>query len=271
VVLKLAAVWLSVLSRFGLPLPRPIATRVRRLESHHKSSALLRSLFESRQLSWDSNGFWLIDPMPSKSSLDDFYAQTYWSSRSDSQSLLRSRDVDHFVLLEPFLQDVRASTQKVAMNFGSGHGGCSFLFRAAGFEVWNVDPAENELEAFRHASSISQVPLDLDLVYASHSLEHVTDPIATTNEIVDHLGVGGLFFVEVPNARRTDEIVYRESERAEPPIHPPHTVYYTTDFFRSLGLKTLILDTFSYSDGPFAIATASDDAEVIRYLGQKVV
>lgn len=231
----------------------------------------LRRLFGGRRLVWDSRGFWVVDPMPTDHELDDYYAKTYWTSRLDSQSWLRRRDVDHFLVLERFLHSSGARTQKVAMNFGSGHGGCSFLFRAAGFEVWNVDPAENELEAFRHASSISQVPLDLDLVYASHSLEHVTDPIATTNEIVDHLGVGGLFFVEVPNARRTDEIVYRESERAEPPIHPPHTVYYTTDFFRSLGLKTLILDTFSYSDGPFAIATASDDAEVIRYLGQKVV
>ena len=261
---------LAVLSRIGFPLPGGVATRVRRYESGRRASALLRSLFEDKQMKWDSNGFWRVNPMPSQPSLGEYYAETYWSSRLDGQTLLRMRDVDHFLMLEPFLRSSGDFIQKIAVNFGSGHGGCSFLLRAAGFEVWNVDPAKNELSIFRHSSTVSQVPKDLDLVYASHSLEHVTEPIETINEIVERLGIGGLFFVEVPNARRSDEIISRENGAKEPPIHPPHTVYYTTDFFRGLGLKILILDTYSYSPGPFAVTTESDDAEVIRYLGQKV-
>lgn len=265
----LVRVCISILSRLRLQFLSSVVTRLGRFESERTASALLSSLFEGRQLKWDSNGFWRLDPMPSDQDLEDYYSKSYWASRLDSQSWLRRRDVDHFLMLERFIRCLGESPRKVAMNFGSGHGGCSFLFRAAGYEVWNVDPAENELPIFRHSLTVSQVPKDLDLVYASHSLEHVTDPVAMMNDIVGHLRIGGLFFAEVPNARRSDELLFRESGPVEPPIHPPHTVYYTTDFFRGLGLKTLILDTYSYSPGPFAVGTESDDAEVIRYLGQK--
>ena len=256
--------------RTRLPLPHGLRERATQLGETKIAHQALDSLFEDRNLAWDYRGFWVVDPMPTDLDLDTYYSNSYWLGRSDSQTWLKRRDVDHFLMLEPFLRSSGECTQKVAVNFGSGHGGCSFLLRAAGFEVWNVDPAKNELSIFRHSSTVSQVPKNLDLVYASHSLEHVTEPIETINEIVERLGIGGLFFVEVPNARRSDEIISRENGAKEPPIHPPHTVYYTTDFFRGLGLKILILDTYSYSPGPFAVTTESDDAEVIRYLGQKV-
>jgi SAM-dependent methyltransferase len=260
---------LAVVLRVRLPLPAALKRRGAQLRATKVAQESLRRLFGGRRLVWNSQGFWAINPMPSDQDLEDYYSKSYWASRLDSQSWLRRRDVDHFLMLERFIRCLGESPRKVAMNFGSGHGGCSFLFQAAGYEVWNVDPAENELPIFRHSLTVSHVPKDLDLVYASHSLEHVTDPVAMMNDIVGHLRIGGLFFAEVPNARRSDELLFRESGPVEPPIHPPHTVYYTTDFFRGLGLKTLILDTYSYSPGPFAVGTESDDAEVIRYLGQK--
>ncbi len=267
---KIAWKIVKFLNRLSVPFPVSISSRIRRAEELRSATDVINSMFLGKSLTWDSRGFWLVTPMVSELELSNYYNKIYWGIRPDSQSWLTTRDIDHFSQIQPFVETLGMRKKKLAVNFGSGHGGCSFLFQAAGFEVWNVDPAEHPLGTFHQSTQIADLPTKVQFIYSSHSLEHVIDPYSTISEMLDGLDEGGFLFVEVPNARRTDELLIRESGVMEPPIHPPHTVYYTSDFFRGLGLKTLILDTFSYSAGPFAVATQSDDAEVIRYLGQKV-
>ena len=118
---------------------------------------------------------------------------------------------------------------------------------------------------FQHAAGIQDIEEDFDLVYASHSLEHVVDPLEVVRNLISGLSPGGIFYAEVPNARRADEMV-----ELLPPMHPPHTVYYTTDFFRQLDLEVLILDTYNYGSDGRGTPTCSDSAEVIRFLGRKM-
>lgn len=256
---------ISILVAVGVPFPNAVKSRVLRLRQREAVECLLSQVFSDASLLWDSRGFWIVNPMPSETELSNYYSEQYWANRTDAQSWLRFRDVDHFLELEPFLAEIGERRHRVAINFGSGHGGCSFLFRAAGFQVWNVDPARHESGMFQHAEGIQDIKEDFDLVYASHSLEHVVNPVEVVRDLISGLSPGGIFYAEVPNARRADEMT-----ESQPPMHPPHTVYYTTDFFRRLGLEKLILDTYDYGSDGRGTPTRSDSAEVIRYLGRKV-
>lgn len=256
---------ISKLVAVGVPFPNAVKSRVLRLRQREAVECLLSKVFSDASLLWDSRGFWIVNPMPSETELSNYYSEQYWANRTDAQSWLRIRDVDHFLELEPFLAEIGERRHRVAVNFGSGHGGCSFLFRAVGFQVWNVDPARHESGMFQHAEGIQDIKEDFDLVYASHSLEHVVNPVEVVRDLISGLSPGGFFYAEVPNARRADEMT-----ESQPPMHPPHTVYYTTDFFRQLGLEKLILDTYDYGSDGRGTPTRSDSAEVIRYLGRKV-
>lgn len=264
--LKIAVRLISKLVAAGVPFPHAIKFRVRRFRQREAVELLLSQMFSGASLRWHSHGFWTVSPMPTETELNEYYSEQYWANRTDAQSWLRSRDVDHFLELEPFLAGIGESGHRVAVNFGSGHGGCSFLFRAAGFQVWNVDPARHESGMFQHAAGIQDIKEDFDLVYASHSLEHVVNPVESFRDLISGLSPGGIFYAEVPNARRADEMV-----ELLPPIHPPHTVYYTTDFFRQLDLEVLILDTYNYGSDGRGTPTCSDSAEVIRFLGRKAL
>ena len=256
---------ISKLVAVGVPFPNAVKSRVLRLRQREAAECLLSQVFSDASLLWDSRGFWIVNPMPSETDLSNYYSEQYWANRTDAQSWLRFRDVDHFLELEPFLAEIGERRHRVAVNFGSGHGGCSFLFRAAGFQVWNVDPARHESGMFQHAEGIQDIEEHFDLVYASHSLEHVVNPVEVVRDLISGLSPGGIFYAEVPNARRADEMT-----ESQPPMHPPHTVYYTTDFFRQLGLEKLILDTYDYGSDGRGTPTRSDSAEVIRFLGRKV-
>ena len=256
---------LVVAATLRLPLPKALNQRARSAYRRRVARTLLNELFSTTSLLWDSRGFWIVNPMPSETELSNYYSEQYWANRTDAQSWLRFRDVDHFLELEPFLAEIGERRHRVAINFGSGHGGCSFLFRAAGFQVWNVDPARHESGMFQHAEGIQDIEEHFDLVYASHSLEHVVNPVEVVRDLISGLSPGGIFYAEVPNARRADEMT-----ESQPPMHPPHTVYYTTDFFRQLSLEKLILDTYDYGSNGRGTPTRSDSAEVIRFLGRKV-
>jgi hypothetical protein len=49
---------------------------------------------------------------------------------------------------------------------------------------------------------------------------------------------------------------------------PPHTYYFTTDFFRQMSYDCLLLGTYSQKTMPNTMVEG-DDGEVIRYLGRK--
>jgi len=262
----------ALMHSLKIPLPEAVVLRLensRRLDSSNK---LLNSIFQGRELQWHEGGYWEVSPMPEQDVLDKYYENSYWAVRTDRPNWLRHRDLSHFAELEPFLRPISfGSSKPIAANFGSGHGGISFLLWAMGFAVTNIDPYPGEIPYFSHATEISKIEPMIDFFYGSHSFEHVTSVQALFDGIEQKLSPGGYLYVEVPNA------LYQHYSRVDsdgvrrPRIQPPHTVYYTVDFFRGLPFEVLLLDTYRYEGNNWGEPTLGVEAEVIRFLGRKPI
>jgi SAM-dependent methyltransferase len=183
--------------------------------------------------------------------------------------MLRPRDVDHFLYLRRIGLDIARENPVNALNFGSGHGGMSYLLVAAGFEVTNVDLFDAGVPEAVHVQSLNEVERTFALIYASHSIEHVTDIRKTMHQIISRLEPGGYLFVEVPNSEYPAYVEGSGSDR-KPRLHPPHTQYITREFFATLPLATVALETICYegSEAGRPVTNASE-GEVIRYVGRK--
>lgn len=207
--------------------------------------------------------------MPKQDVLSEYYSNQYWGSRSDSKMMLRPRDVDHFLYLQKLSSEIIKRNLAKALNFGSGHGGMSYLLVAAGFEVTNVDLFDAEVPETIHAKSLEEVEETFALIYASHSIEHVTDIRETMAQIIGLLQPGGYLFVEVPNSEYSAYVEGSESYQ-KPRLHPPHTQYITREYFATLPLATVALETICYegSEAGRPVTNASE-GEVIRYVGRK--
>ena len=131
------------------------------------------------------------------------------------------------------------------LNFGAGHGGISHLFWTRGMRVTNVEPSEihhSYKERWEQFANINHVPNaeKFDLIYGSHSLEHVADLALFYACIKRILKPGGRIFWEVPNGNNP------KSGGCNGQVLIPHTYYFTQSFFRDnsdfKALKTILLD-----------------------------
>ena len=254
-------------------LPKRYAARVERYIILKESA----KVFNDKKTVWDDRGFWKLCPMPSEAQLGSYYRSQYWLSRGDQGILLRDRDLDHFVLLRRQLGELLSEDRRPrVLNFGAGHGGISHLLFAMGFRVTNIESSVMEStlggQDWITRSALEEIEDDtegFDLVYASHSLEHVADIDGLLERIERLSRPGGFLFFEVPNCRQTN-IKASLNGGADGRIHPPHTYYFTVDLFRNLPFKHLMIKTFSETSSPNREAN-QEDGDVIRYLGKNVV
>ena len=238
-----------------------------------KLNKIKTNLFQNRVLTWNPQGFYALSPMPAEEDLDKYYENAYWAVRGDQKVLLKDRDNDHWMILQPFLEAMENSSIALrCLNIGAGHGGISHLLFARGHAVTNYEPSTCR-SVFNGSRWVSVQKLeDLDkqqfeVIYASHSLEHVQDIQRYMQMIDGMLASGGLCFFEVPNCRQTNTSLLRNGGQNGKVI-PPHTYYFTTDFFKNLPYERMLLGTYSQSAMPNGLVKG-DDGDVIRYLGRK--
>jgi len=268
----------SVLKQFAMllyrahfPLPASVKNRLNMLRQKVKSHELRDAIFEGCKLKWNKDGYWVVNPMPSVTKLNEFYETSYWATREDRQTWLRHRDLSHFNQLEPYIRSLVNQTQKPkAANFGAGHGGISFLLHALGFSVAHIDPYPGEMPLFQYAPDLESIGSKVDLIYGSHSFEHVTDVGSTFRQVLKSLNTGGILFVEVPNAFSPYYSSVEANDVRMPLIQPPHTVYFTESYFRNLGLEVLSLETYKYEGDPWGSPADEGNGEVIRFIGKKL-
>ena len=266
-VIQLVKSFLIQLNRLNVRIPRQLATRVVIWDAIRRRTELLDELFLNCGVLEDPRGFWSVTPMPARSKLDEFYRQDYWASRNQQSIILTRRDIAHFEQFRGYLAEDPPKPLRV-LNFGSGHGGISFLMSALGHSVVNVDPFTLDSDRFEHKVDLEEVQGEFDLVYSSHSLEHVTNIDSTLRRILELLKPGGIFFVEVPNS----EIRGQQDRMSEPPnslISPPHTYYFTRKFFADLGLVVRELSIFEYHGNEYGRQSKDMSGEVIRFIGEK--
>lgn len=258
---------MSVAQRVRIPMPSRLRKRVDNYVRWKLSQRLLRDIFARCVLIADSPGLWRVEPMPEAAVLDRFYQLAYWPTRLDKDRILRDRDVGQFLHLQEFLQRIEGgSHQKKALNFGSGHGGISYLLMANGFQVTNLDVVDPRIPTCNFVQTLDVIQEPFDLVYSSHSLEHVRDAKEVVRSFDKILKPGGLIYLEVPNSFN---YLSREDVDFSHALHPPHTFYFVPDFFRLLPYRILDLDTYIYSGNPYGRATKADRGEVIRVILQR--
>lgn len=250
---------LVILKRLRIPLPSVVDRRAALWVIQRKRTKSLENLFGNVELVSDARGYWKVDPMPSEEGLAQFYSEDYWASRNQTNVIVTRRDISHFEHLQGFMS-LKSHSPLLGLNFGSGHGGISYLMSSLGHQLINVDPFENEPTRFQCVRSLQEIDRDVDLVYASHSIEHVTDIDDVMGHVKRLLRPNGIFYVEVPNN------VFN-SQR--PILHPPHTYYFSPTFFEQLGFKILELSAYAYDGNEYGAKSSNWRGEVLRFVGQK--
>ena len=104
-----------------------------------------------------------------------------------------------------------------AYEVGSASGEMLNQFRRLGWDVRGCDPSQSAVEQAKSVFGIevdlggeeTALPAhkDLDLVLASHVLEHLYDPLAALNRIHAALRLGGYLLLEVPCATAPDSLL----------------------------------------------------------------
>jgi ubiquinone/menaquinone biosynthesis C-methylase UbiE len=205
-------------------------------DRHRRVHALV-NMFGNRKIAWCdrcSTGF--VHPPFSERQLDAFYSGPYWSERGYSvQSPLAlsfERAENHIAYLQDYLPGKFSSV----LDFGCGLGEFILLmkekypaYNLCALDKSDVPRAALESKGIRLVSALCEVDTKLDLLYASHSIEHVPDIDAFFVEAQRHLQSGALMFFEVPNI----------ANRAvcEAVRHTPHTYMLSAGSFRQLARK----------------------------------
>ena len=224
----------------------------------------LRRIFLNRRLDWRKEGYWIMQPMPTEKELDEYYENLYWNDRSMVEGVFQ-RCLDHYILIRDLAPDFFLG-QKTFLNFGSGHGGISHLMWLAGHKVINIEPSNvrlNYSKNWKTLKTIGKLKEKVDFVYGSHSLEHVSDLEVLNEKITQSLNVGGFVFWEVPNGS------IETNNGAANHVKPPHTYYFTTEYFKTLNFNCILNEYFDEGSFPNTVSK-NNDGQVIRYLGNKV-
>jgi len=230
------------------------------LGSFEKKSMLGSSdkFWEGRMLQWNPKGYWSVFPMPDREELKAYYSQSYWQARGGKRCVVTRRDLAHFVELKALYPQKTFSN---VLNFGAGHGGVSVLFQLEGAKVTNIEPSGLDIglewecyDAYEDATG------PFDLVYGSHSLEHLTDVEAFFEDIKQVMRPGAVLYFEVPNCHQDNYKSFPDGK-----IHIPHTYYFTRDFFRNLPYREKINRTYHSIDKVNFKILDDDSGHIIRY------
>lgn len=196
-----------------------------------KSKQNYKSIFDDRELKYDESGFYYVYPKFSKSELDEYYKNNYLDSfRQDIKYGVIPQDFFHMKMLEDLIPEFKNKIKSV-LNFGSGHGGISHILDFTGnYQLLTLDPSKSPLKLpksqIKHIFEFDELEDNsIDLIYSSHSLEHVSDLEVTINQFKRILKKGGLIFIEVPNAD------HHEDGPQNNRIDIPHTYYFQQKYF----------------------------------------
>tara|TARA_A100001015_G_C14913008_1_gene681234 strand:+ start:210 stop:1043 length:834 start_codon:yes stop_codon:yes gene_type:complete len=203
--------------------------------------AKARKIFSGRNLKYNSKGYWYVDPMPSKHELDEYYKLSYWDSFQPLNYGTSHRDLRHYSLLKKIIPNFDETKKKI-LNFGAGHGGISIIFNLLGHDVINVEPSKIPNifnENWKTLKGIDDVKEEkFDLIYGSHSLEHVQDINNFHKKIIKLSKEETIFLWEVPNA------LHKNCVPMENRIDIPHTYYFEKKYFSNIYKKIIFLETY---------------------------
>lgn len=196
-----------------------------------------------------------VDPMPN----EDFFLEYYSSNIEEDFKLkqlpIRKRDLEHYDLIKKLFSEFEKTKINI-LNFGSGHAGFSILCGLNNHKVTNLDYFINQdILNYKNMENITDIKMlneKFDLIYASHSLEHVRSIKKTFEELSKISHKNTKFFIEVPNC-------FIETRKK---IKSMHTYYFTRNFFNNLLPENEYCETWKESK-----KSDDDNGDVIRVFG----
>jgi len=214
-----------------------------------------------------NKGYHFIYPQLTEAELKKYYEEHYWRNYRDTDFVgVKERDFFHFALIEKYKLLEQGGR---ILNFGSGHGGVSFIFSILKNEVINFEYDKSlkryesyfmTIDEFNHIEDNS-----VDLIYASHSLEHVSDIDTTINHFKRIASPNCKVFFEVPNAD------HLESGSQNNTVDEPHTYYFTYKYFEKILSNNILLKTYNgdYDLGNFGkISNFSNEHKSLIIIGE---
>lgn len=232
------------------------------------------NIFSKKKLKWDNLGYWKVDPMPNSEELQKFYSQIYWvNNQHYKTNFLIPRDLDHLLFLEKKISGKMFENSNF-MNFGAGHGGLSYLIASKKINVINIEPSEiystniENFHNFKNIDNFLEVAKDyskIDILYSSHTVEHLADPINFFKKISSILSDDAKIFIEVPNCRKSNITKDYAEGGCDGKITGSHLIYFTKDFFENLNSEiSFFKEELGENSYNYTEVSNEDDADCIR-------
>jgi SAM-dependent methyltransferase len=228
-----------------------------------------KKVFSKCRLKESDEGFLFLDPMPSVNELNEYYSSVYWGSRNGKNHGVSARDLVHYNIIKKYIPQVLMKGN-VFLNFGAGHGGISNLCWLDEMQIVNVEPSllpdfyENRWKTYANISEVEDSTVDI--IYGSHSLEHVQDIEEFKREVKRVLKPSGFLFWEVPNAE------WPGNGAQKGRVDIPHTYYFKADFFNRWFSEILLCDGYDNSHQSNVIENwpeyTNGKGRVLRALGR---
>lgn len=171
-----------------------------------------------------------------KEKISDLYSKNYWDKRN-SEIMIKSNysDIDsegkrrnwisQYSYCKPYIHN-----KKSLLEIGSGGGQSIYWFEKEGYDVVGIEPDSRNVELINKKLSfgkcISGFAEDLEIngkyeiIWMSHVLEHMLNPVLFLKKIKKNLKPNGLFFIEVPNCE--NKKIFTNTVKTQ-----PHTFHFT--------------------------------------------
>jgi SAM-dependent methyltransferase len=175
-------------------------------------------------------GFVLTDPLPTRTELSELYPAEYHNFEPPSNAIARSL-LDRYYDHQSALCRRRMPANGSFLEIGCAAGDVLERVRSAGHpDVQGIEISREACEqAWKRGLKVFHGTLDefesddkFDLVFMSHVIEHVLDPVATVAKIRSLLKPGGVLYLETPNVRSLDSRLWKSRWGL---IHYPRHLY----------------------------------------------
>jgi SAM-dependent methyltransferase len=174
-------------------------------------------------------GLVFMDPMPTREELPGLYPSNYHNFDAPSGR------IPALLLDRYYAHQVRTCRKHLppggsVLEVGCAAGDVLERLQGAGHRVTGIElskeacdlAAQKGLDVFQGTLDEFETDQRFDLVFMSHVIEHVIDPVATVAKIARLLQPGGVLYIETPNVRSLDARLWRQGWGL---IHYPRHLY----------------------------------------------
>ena len=220
-------------------------------------------------------GYFEVLEKPSQEELDQYYSQKYYQqSKGAYQANYTPEEITFFnnkidqkysILLELFRRSNYLPDQPSLLDVGCGEGWALQFFKEKSWSVTGIDYSSYGCETFNpdcldnlivgniyeQMNALKKRAEKYDVIWLTHVLEHVLNPISLLQELKELLSDKGILLIQVPNDFSNLQIHLLKNEWIDHPFWvaiPDHISYFNKESFMNLAEHTgWIVQTLSTS------------------------